>query len=127
MKIKCYLCTAKLNYIRTMTDEEKDRKWLEVRDRVLANDAEYQQIVDGYRRGSIANWIIIIGGAMVGSSLPDFLPVTSVVMKWILSIAAGIVVIVVGLWIRSLFISRKTAEEVEREVRERYFRSQNII
>lgn len=48
-------------------------------------------------------------------------------MKWILSIAAGIVVIVVGLWIRSLFISRKTAEEVEREVRERYFRSQNII
>jgi uncharacterized membrane protein YeaQ/YmgE (transglycosylase-associated protein family) len=110
-----------------MTDEEKDRKWQEVRDRVLANDAEYQQIVDGYKRGSIVNWIIIIGGAMVGSSLLDFLPVTSVVMKWILSIAAGIVVIVVGLWIRSLFISRKTAEEVEREVRERYFRSQNII
>lgn len=72
-----------------MTDEEKDRKWQEVRDRVLANDAEYQQIVDGYKRGSIVNWIIIIGGAMVGSSLPDFLPVTSVVMKWILSIAAA--------------------------------------
>lgn len=109
-----------------MTDEEKDEKWKEVRDRVLAHDAEYQDIVNGYKHGGVVNWIIIIGGAMVGSSLPDYLPIDNVVLMWVVSILAGILVIVIGLWIRSLFISRKTAEEVEREARERYFRSKNI-
>lgn len=109
-----------------MTDKEKDEKWQEVRDRVLADDAEYQDIVNGYRRGGFVNWIIIIGGAVVGSSLPDFLPIENVALMWIVSVLSGILVIVIGLWIRSLLISRKTAEEVEHEVKERYFRSKNI-
>lgn len=103
-----------------MTDEEFEQLWQKNRDQVLAHDDEYQRIVNGYKRGSTINWIIIIGGAVVGSSLPDFLPIQSNVLKWIIAIVAGIIVIAVGLWIRSLFISPKTAEEVEKEVKERY-------
>lgn len=106
-----------------MTDEEFEKKWESERSSVLANDDEYQRIVKGYRLGSVVNWIIIIGGAVVGSSLPDFLPIESAVLKWLVAIAAGIVVIAVGLWIRSMSISTKTAEEVEREVKERYRRT----
>lgn len=103
-----------------MTDKEFDALWQKNRKQVLANDDEYQRIVNGYKQGSAVNWIIIIGGAVVGSSLPDFLPIQSTVLKWVLAIIAGIVVIAVGLYIRSLFISPKTAEEVEKEVKERY-------
>lgn len=103
-----------------MNDEEFDKQWQQARKQVLANDDEYQRIVKGYKQGGVVNWIIIIGGAVVGSSLPDLLPIESTVLKWLLAIVAGIVVIVVGLWIRSLFISSRTAEEVELEVKERY-------
>lgn len=106
-----------------MTDEEFEKKWETERLKVLANDDEYQRIVKGYRQGSTVNWIIIIGGAVVGSSLPDLLPIESTVLKWLLAIAAGIAVIAVGLWIRSMSISTKTADEVEREVKERYRRT----
>ena len=103
-----------------MTDKECQQIWQKNRKAILSHDEEYQRIQNGYKQGSIVNWIIIIGGAAVGSSLPDFLPIQSAPLKWILAIAAGIIVIVVGLWIRSLFISTKTAEEVEKEIMERY-------
>lgn len=103
-----------------MTDQEFEQQWQKVRNQVLAHDEEYQRIQNGYKQGSVVNWIIIIGGAVVGSSLPDFLPIQSTVLKWVLAIVAGIIVIAVGLWIRSLFISPKTAGEVELEVKERY-------
>lgn len=106
-----------------MTDEEFEKLWQANREKVLANDDEYQRIQNGFRRGGIVNWIIIIGGAVVGSSLPDFLPIQNKVLSWILAIVAGIIVIAVGLWIRSLFISTKTAGEVEMEVKERYRKS----
>lgn len=103
-----------------MTDEEFEKIWQRDRDNVLSHDDEYQRIVKGYSSGSAVNWIIIIGGAVAGSSLPDFLPVESTALKWVLSIVAGIAVIIVGMWIHSLFISKRTAEDVEKEVKERY-------
>lgn len=103
-----------------MTDEEFERKWQADRKKVLANDYEYQRIQNGYRKGSVINWIVIIGGAVVGSSLPDFLPIENNILKWVIAIVAGIAVIAIGLWIESLFISPKTAGEVEKEVKERY-------
>ena len=106
-----------------MSDEEFKALWEKNRKQILANDDEYQRIQNGYKQGSVVNWIIIIGGAVVGSSLRDFLPIESTVLKWVLAIVAGIIVIAVGLWIRSLFISPKTAEDVEHEVMERYRRS----
>lgn len=106
-----------------MTNEEFEKLWAENREQVLAHDEEYQRIVKGYKQGGAVNWIIIIGGAVVGSSLPDFLPIGNTVLKWVLAIMAGILAIAVGLWIRSLFISPKTAGEVEREVKERYRRT----
>lgn len=106
-----------------MTDEEFEKKWQEVRENVLSNDYEYKRIQDGYKRGSTVNWIIIIGGAMVGSTLPEYLPIKNKALTWLIAIVAGIIVIVLGLWIRSLFISRKTADEVEQEVKIRYRKS----
>ena len=103
-----------------MTDKEFQQIWQKNRKAILSHDEEYQRIQNGYKQGSIVNWIIIIGGAAVGSSLPDFLPIQSAPLKWVLAIAAGIIVIVVGLWIRSLFISTKTADEVEKEIMESY-------
>ena len=120
------LFTFLLFYLFTfnsMSDEEFKALWEKNRKQILANDDEYQRIQNGYKQGSVVNWIIIIGGAVVGSSLPDFLPIESTVLKWVLAIVAGIIVIAVGLWIRSLFISPKTAEDVEHEVMERYRRS----
>lgn len=108
---------------KNMTDEEIEKLWQQEREQVLAHDEEYQRIQNGYRRGSTVNWIIIIGGAVVGSSLPDFLPIHNRVLVWLLAIVAGIAVIAVGLWIRSLLISTKTAGEVEKEIKERYFKS----
>lgn len=109
-----------INKRKTMTNEEFEKRWAEDREQVLAHDEEYQRIAKGYKQGGVVNWIIIIGGAVVGSSLPDFLPIGNTILKWVLAIIAGILVITVGLWIRSLFISPRTAEEVEREVKERY-------
>lgn len=106
-----------------MTDQEFEKLWQQNRKQVLANDEEYQRIQNGFKQGSAVNWIIIIVGAVVGSYLPDFLPIQNGVLKWVVSIVAGIIVIVLGLWIRSLFISPKTAGEVEMEVKERYRKS----
>lgn len=103
-----------------MTDEDFEKRWQQDREQVLAHDEEYQRIVNGYKQGSAVNWIIIIGCAVGGSTLTDYLPIESTLLRWILSIAAGVLAIGIGLWIRSLFISTKTANEVEQEVKERY-------
>lgn len=105
-----------------MTDEEFERKWQENKDAVLANDEEYQKVKRGYEKTGIVDWIIYIGGIVLGDAVGSLLVVSGIV-RGIIDIVAAIVFIIIGLWMKSLFISRNTAEEIEQKVKERYRRT----
>ncbi|MCR5077808.1 MAG: Fis family transcriptional regulator [Prevotella sp.] len=102
-----------------MTNEEFEKKWAENRNKVLANDDEYQRIARSYTSWGWVDYVIFIGGFVICENLTKTL-FTSIILQYILAIVGMLLVWMGYRLIKSLISDKKTLEEAEEKARQRY-------
>lgn len=102
-----------------MTNEEFERIWQENRNRVLANDDEYQRISKSYTNWGWADYLILILGFVMCENFTKSLGM-NIILQYLLAIAGMILVWLGFRIIKGRLGGRNTLEEVEKRVKERY-------
>ena len=74
-----------------MTNEEFERIWQENRNRVLANDDEYQRISKSYTNWGWADYLILILGFVMCENFTKSLGM-NIILQYLLAIAGMILV-----------------------------------
>lgn len=102
-----------------MTNEKFEKIWQENRGKVLANDDEYQRISKSYLSWGWADYIILIGGFVIFENFIQGFGL-HIILQYLLALI-GMVMIWLGYRIiKARLGGKKTLEEVENRVREKY-------
>ena len=102
-----------------MTNEEFEKKWAENRKEVLANNEEYQRIVQSYKSSGWIDYIIFIAGFVICENYTKTI-VNSIVLQYLLALVGMIVIWLGYRLIKSLFNSKQTLEELEEKIKHQY-------
>ena len=98
-----------------MTNEEFEKKWAENRKEVLANNEEYQRIVQSYKSSGWIDYIIFIAGFVICENYTN-----SIVLQYLLALVGMILIWLGYRLIKSLFNSKQTLEELEEKIKHQY-------
>ena len=102
-----------------MTNEEFEKKWAENRKEVLANNGEYQRIVQSYKSSGWIDYIIFISGFVICENYTKTI-VNSIVLQYLLALVGMILIWLGYRLIKSLFNSKQTLEELEEKIKHQY-------
>ena len=102
-----------------MTNEEFEKKWAENRKEVLANNEEYQRIVQSYKSSGWIDYIIFIAGFVICENYTKTI-VNSIVLQYLLALIGMILIWLGYRLIKSLFNSKQTLEELEEKIKHQY-------
>jgi len=102
-----------------MTNEEFEKKWAENRKEVLANNEEYQRIVQSYKSSGWIDYIIFIAGFVICENHTKTI-VNSIVLQYLLALVGMILIWLGYRLIKSLFNSKQTLEELEEKIKHQY-------
>ncbi|WP_449016189.1 Fis family transcriptional regulator [Prevotella sp.] len=102
-----------------MTNEEFEKKWAENRKEVLANNEEYQRIVQSYKSSGWIDYIIFITGFVICENYTKTI-VNSIVLQYLLALVGMILIWLGYRLIKSLFNTKQTLEEVEEKIKHQY-------
>ena len=102
-----------------MTNEEFEKKWAENRKEVLANNEEYQRIVQSYKSSGWIDYIIFIAGFVICENYTKTI-VNSIVLQYLLALVEMILIWLGYRLIKSLFNSKQTLEELEEKIKQQY-------
>jgi hypothetical protein len=105
-----------------MDNNEFEKLWETNRDKILANDSDYQRILKSYTAWTWADYIIFIGGFII---CEQFMPSISesIVLQYLLALAGMILIWLGYRLLRSQLIGKKTLQQAEQEAKERYRQS----
>ncbi len=104
-----------------MTEQEKQQAWMRERKRLLSENKEYQQTLDGYKMKSGADWILFAIPVVAGIVSFNYIPITNELLRWVATVGVTILVFAICVFIKSMTIPGRTLEEIEREVKEQFF------
>lgn len=104
-----------------MTEQEKQQAWMRERKRLLSENKEYQQTLDGYKMKSGADWILFAIPVVAGIVSFNYIPITNELLRWVATVGVTILVFAICVFIKSITIPGRTLEEIEREVKEQFF------
>ncbi len=104
--------------------EDFETFWKANRERLLAENKEYQQAKNHYKMSSGADWLLFAIPAIVGILSFDHILLESEVLKWLCCAAITIVSFVVCVWIKSMTIGGRSPEEIEREIKEKRMKNE---
>lgn len=102
-----------------MTNEEFEKKWIENRKEVLANNEEYQHIVQSYKSSGWIDYIIFIAGFVICESYTKTI-IKIVILQYLLALIGMILIWLGYRLIKSLFDSKQTLEELEEKIKQQY-------
>ena len=102
-----------------MTNEEFEKNWAEHRKEVLANNEEYQRIVQSYKSSGWIDYIIFIAGFVICENYTKTI-VNSIVLQYLLALVGMILIWLGYRLIKSLFNSKQTLEELEEKIKYQY-------
>ena len=102
-----------------MTNEEFEKKWAENRKEVLANNEEYQRIVQSYKSSGWIDYIIFIAGFVICENYTKTI-VNSIVLQYLLALVGMILIWLGYRLIKSLFNSKQTLEELKEKIIQQY-------
>ncbi|GAB6982239.1 hypothetical protein [Prevotella dentasini] len=102
-----------------MTEQEFEKLWKENREKILANDSEYQRIARSYSGWGWIDYLVFIGGFVICENFTQTL-FKSIVLQYLLAIVGMVVVWIGYRFIKSLTGGKQTLESVEKEIKERY-------
>jgi hypothetical protein len=103
-----------------MNEQEFEERWHENRRTLLQNDAEWRQLQDSYKMSSGADWLLFAIPVVAGIASFNYVPLSSEILKWLISVAITIVCFAICVWIKTLVSGTKTADEIERRVKEEF-------
>lgn len=109
-------------YFCIMEEKEFEKCWLQNRERLLANDAEWQQMRDSYKTHSGSDMLLYAIPIVVGIVCLDYLPIKHELLLWGVSAVIMIVVSVICVQIKSAASGIKSAGDIEKRVKEEYRR-----
>lgn len=120
--ISCFFVPfcEKLCIFALMEDKDFEILWLQNRERLLAEDAEWQAMKDGYRVHGAADVLFYAIPIVVGIVCLDYLPISNELLRWV--VCAGIIILVMAIcmMIRTAGKGVKSASEIEKRVKEEY-------
>ena len=102
-----------------MTNEEFVKKWTENRKEILANNEEYQRIVQSYKSSGWIDYIIFIAGFVICENYTKTI-INSVVLQYLLALIGMILIWLGYRLIKGLFDSKQTLEELEEKIKQQY-------
>lgn len=103
-----------------MNEQEFEKKWRENRHNLLQNDAEWRQLQESYKMSSGADWLLFAIPVVAGIASFNYIPLTSEILKWLVSVAITIVCFALCVWIKALISGTKSADEIERRIKEEF-------
>ena len=104
-----------------MDREKKEELWMRNRKRLLAENKEYQQTLEGYKMKSGADWILFAIPVVAGIVSFNYIPIANEILRWVATVGVTVLVFAVCVFIKSTTIPGRTLEEIERDLKERYF------
>jgi hypothetical protein len=104
-----------------MENKEKDfeQLWLENKKRLLNKDKEYRDAVATYGMSSGADWLLFGIPVATGIVCVEMLPISSEVLRWVVSVAITIVVFALCVWVKSLSNPHRAIADIEKDVKKR--------
>ena len=102
-----------------MTNEEFEKSWAEHRKEVLANNEEYQHLVQSYKGSGWIDYVIFIAGFVICENYTKTI-VNSIVLQYLLALVGMILIWLGYRLIKSLFNSKQTLEELEEKIKQQY-------
>ncbi|MBR0489151.1 MAG: hypothetical protein IJJ68_02985 [Prevotella sp.] len=103
-----------------MNEQEFEKIWRENRRNLLQNDAEWRQLQESYKMSSGADWLLFAIPVVAGIASFNYIPLTSEILKWLVSVAITIVCFALCVWIKTLISGTKSADEIERRIKEEF-------
>ncbi|MBR5652860.1 MAG: hypothetical protein IKS64_03915 [Muribaculaceae bacterium] len=103
-----------------MSDQEKQQAWMRERKRLLAENKEYQQTLEGYKMKSGADWLLFAIPVVAGIVSYNYIPIANELLRWLATVGVTIVVFAICVFIKSTTIPGRTLEEIEKDVKEQY-------
>lgn len=107
-----------------MTDKEFEAIWKQNKNKVLANDEEYQRILKSYTQWNWVDYVVLIGGFVIAENFAQSFQLDSLLVYLIAIV--GMLLIWLGYrLIKGRLVGRKTLKEIEQKVKERYHNTLN--
>ncbi|MBR4389781.1 MAG: hypothetical protein IKT00_11455 [Prevotella sp.] len=105
-----------------MTEQEKQQAWMRERKRLLSENKEYQQTLDGYKMKSGADWLLFAIPVVAGIVSYNYIPIANELLRWLATVGVTIIAFAICVFIKSTTIPGRTLEEIENEVKSQYLR-----
>lgn len=90
------------------------------RKRLLAENREYQQTLEGYKMKSGADWLLFAIPVVAGIVSYNYIPIANELLRWLATVGVTIIVFAICVFIKSTTIPGRTLEEIEKDVKEQY-------
>lgn len=103
-----------------MIEKTFERLWAENRQRLLAEDEEYQRILRSYRKHGLADWIVFAFSIVCCVELMDRVGIQSKVLSFALGVVLAVIFFIAYNYFKAIRVSRKTLEEVEERIKKEY-------
>lgn len=103
-----------------MIEKTFERLWAENRQRLLAEDEEYQRILRSYRKHGMADWIIFAFSIVCCVELMERVGIQSKVLSFALGVVVAIIFFIAYNYFKAIRVSHKTLEEVEERIKKEY-------
>lgn len=103
-----------------MNNADFEILWQQNRDKILANDDEYQRTIKSYTSWNWADYVILIGGFVICEQFSTQLQLSNIILQYLISLV-GMAAIWLGYrLIKSRLGGKTTLEELEKNIKERY-------
>ena len=102
-----------------------EQYWQKNRQRLLNENQEYREAIEGYKMKSGADWLLFAIPVVAGIVSISYIPIEHELLRWIASIGITVVVFVLCVFVKSLTIPGRPLSEIEADVKRRYFESLN--
>lgn len=103
-----------------MIEKTFERLWAENRQRLLAEDEEYQRILRSYRKHGWSDWLIFAFTIVCCVELMERIGIRSQLLSFGLAIVLAVIFFIFYNYFKAVKVSRKTLKEVEERIKEEY-------
>ena len=124
-----HIFRQKLSYYRLyfvfapMEDKDFEILWLQNRERLLAEDTEWQAMKESYKVHGVTDVLFYAIPIIVGIMCLDYLPIANELLRWVVCAGIIIVVMAICMLIRTAGKGVKSASDIEKRVKEEYRRA----
>lgn len=110
----------KLCIFAPMEDKDFEILWLQNRERLLAEDAEWQAMKESYKVHGVTDVLFYAIPIIVGIMCLDYLPIANELLRWVVCAGIIIVVMAICMLMRTAGKGVKSASDIEKRVKEEY-------